>query len=157
LQGGNITSKDDPRVIPFGKFLRKYKINELPQLVNVLIGDMSIIGRRPTVMEHFDFFNSSTKKIIAKLKPGLSGISSIVFRDEEIFFTAVSNEDNSKIYSREIAPFKGELEIWYFNNQSIIVDIVLLILTIISIIKPASNFHNYFFKDLPKHSIFNPG
>ena len=58
MTGGNITAKDDPRILPFGKFLRKHKINELPQIINVLLGDMSIIGRRPTVMEHYNFLNS---------------------------------------------------------------------------------------------------
>ena len=54
--GGNITQKNDPRILPFGVFLRKYKINEFPQIINILLGDMSIIGRRPTVKEHYDYF-----------------------------------------------------------------------------------------------------
>ena len=157
MKGGNITAKGDPRILPFGKFLRKYKINELPQIINVLIGDMSIIGRRPTVREHFDFYDEEVKIIISKLKPGLSGVSSIVFRNEEQFFTGLSPEENKKIYRDQIAPFKGELEVWYCHKQSIFVDILLIILTVFSIVKPTSNFHNIFFKDLPKHPSFNPG
>ena len=63
MEGGNITSKSDPRILPFGKFLRKYNINELPQIFNVLLGKMSIIGRRPTVQEHFDFYDEEVKNI----------------------------------------------------------------------------------------------
>ncbi len=156
MKGGNITSKEDPRVLPLGKILRKYKINELPQIINVLKGEMSIIGRRPTVKEHFNFYNSNTKKVISKLKPGLSGVSSIVFRNEEKYFIGKTPEENKKIYKDKIAPFKGQLEVWYFNNQSIFKDIQLMIVTIILIIKPSSNIHNLFLKNLPKHSIYNP-
>ena len=156
MKGGNITAKGDPRILPFGKFIRKYKINELPQIINVLIGDMSIIGRRPTVREHFDFYDEKVKIIISKLKPGLSGVSSIVFRNEEQYFTGLNPEENKKIYRDQIAPFKGELEVWYCQKQSIFVDILLIILTVFSIVKPTSNLHNIFFRDLPKHPVFNP-
>ena len=156
MKGGNITAKDDSRILPFGKFLRKYKINELPQLINVLIGDMSIIGRRPTVSEHYNFYDEDIKRIISKLKPGLSGVSSIVFRNEEQFFTSLSPDENNFFYRDQIAPFKGKLEVWYCQKQSIFVDILLIILTVFSIVKPTSNFHNIFFRDLPKHASFNP-
>ena len=156
MKGGNITAKGDPRILPFGKFLRKYKINELPQIINVLIGDMSIIGRRPTVREHFEFYDEEVKTIISKLKPGLSGVSSIVFRNEEQFFTGLSPAENKKIYRDQIAPFKGELEVWYCQNQTVLIDFLLIIITIISVVKPSSNLHNYLFKNLPKHPLFNP-
>ena len=156
MEGGNITAKSDTRIFPFGKFLRKYKINELPQIINVWLGDMSIIGRRPTVPEHFDFYEEDVKNIISKHKPGLSGISSIIFRDEEKYFTGKTPEENKNIYRNKIAPFKGELEIWYCQKQSVIVDSLLIIITIISLVKPLSDLHNYFFNDLPKHPLFNP-
>ena len=156
MVGGNITSKNDPRIFPFGKFLRKYKINELPQIINVWLGDMSIIGRRPTVSEHFDFYDENVKNIISKFKPGLSGVSSIVFRNEELYFTGVTPEENKNFYRGEIAPFKGELEIWYCQNQSTIIDILLIIVTILTIFVQSSKLHNYFFRDLPKHPLFNP-
>ena len=70
MVGGNITSKNDPRILPIGNFLRKYKINELPQIINVLIGDMSIIGRRPTVMEHYNFYKEDVKIILSNYNPG---------------------------------------------------------------------------------------
>ena len=156
MKGGNITIKNDVRILPFGKFLRKYKINELPQVFNVWLGNMSIIGRRPTVREHFDYYDEEVKNIISKLKPGLSGLSSIVFRNEEKYFINNDPSENKRFYKEQIAPFKGELEIWYSNNQSVIIDIFLIIITISSIIYPSSNLHNYFFRDIPKHPLFNP-
>ena len=156
MEGGNITSKNDPRILPIGHILRKYKINELPQIINVFIGEMSIIGRRPTVKEHFEFYDKEIIDIIKNNKPGLSGISSIIFRNEEKYFKSKNSEKNKQFYRNDIAPFKGELEVWYSRNQSSSKDMVLIILTLFSIIYPSNNLHNYFFPDLPKHSLFNP-
>ena len=80
---GTVTLKDDPRVLPFGQFLRKTKINELPQLLNILMGHMSIIGPRPQTQRCFDAFPKGSQNEIIKVRPGLSGIGSIVFRAEE--------------------------------------------------------------------------
>ena len=141
MEGGSITAKNDTRILPFGKIIRKYKINELPQIINVWLGDMSIIGRRPTVVEHYDYYDDGVKNIISKNKPGLSGISSVVFRDEERYFIDKSTNENIKYHKEQIAPFKGELEIWYSNNQSVIVDMLLIIITISCLIYPSSNLH----------------
>ena len=111
---------------------------------------------RPTVQEHFDFYDEEVKNILSKFKPGLSGISSIVFMDKEKYFIGKTPEGNIKYYRENIAPFKGELELWYCQNQSIIFDILLIIVTISSLLFPASNLLNYFF-DLPKHRLFNRG
>ena len=156
MKGGSITTKNDPRILPIGKSLRKYKINELPQIINVWLGDMSIIGRRPTVTEHFDFYEEEVKNIISKHKPGLSGISSIVFRNEEKYFINKDTEENKKFYKEKIAPYKGELELWYCENQSIFVDILLIIATISIVFSPSIKLHNFLFRNLPKHSLFNP-
>ena len=156
MTGGNITAKNDPRILPYGKFLRKYKINELPQIINVWLGNMSIVGRRPTVREHYDFYTQDVKNVISKYKPGLSGIASIVFRNEEQYFFNKDPAANKKFYEEEIAPYKGTLELWYCKNQSVIVDILLIIITIPSVFVPSSKLHNYLFRNLPKHPIFNP-
>jgi lipopolysaccharide/colanic/teichoic acid biosynthesis glycosyltransferase len=155
LPGGNITSKNDSRILPVGKFLRKYKINELPQIINVFLGQMSIIGRRPTVIEHYEFFSPEIRKIISVFKPGLSGISSIIFRDEEKYFKNKDQNENKQFYKNQIAPFKGELEIWYCKNQSFKLDSILIFLTLLCIVFPSSNYHNYFLKNLPEHPLFN--
>ena len=80
---GTVTVKDDPRVLPFGKVLRSTKINELPQLLNVLNGSMSIIGPRPQTRRCFDAFPAKSQNEIMKVRPGLSGVGSIIFRQEE--------------------------------------------------------------------------
>ena len=83
LGTGNMTVKNDPRILPLGNFLRKTKINELPQLLNIFLGDMSIIGPRPLTQDHFDGYLPFVQEAIATVRPGLSGLGSIVFRVEE--------------------------------------------------------------------------
>ena len=156
LGAGDITLKNDPRVLPFGKFLRKTKLNEFPQFINVLKGQLSLVGPRPLVKNQYEMFPEKNKNIISKLKPGITGIGSIVFRDEEKYFTGLTTQENEMIYKTKIAPYKGELEIWYCNNQSLLTDIKLILLTILSIIYPSSNFHNIILKNLPRHETFNP-
>ena len=117
---------------------------------------MSVIGRRPTVREHYEYFSQDVIDVISKYKPGLSGIASIVFRNEEQYFISKDPATNKKFYEEEIAPFKGTLELWYCNNQSVIVDILLIFITISSVFLPSSKLHNYLFRNLPKHPLFNP-
>jgi lipopolysaccharide/colanic/teichoic acid biosynthesis glycosyltransferase len=148
IGSGVLTVKNDPRVLPFGKFLRKTKINELAQLWNVIAGDMSIIGPRPQARLHFDVFPNHVKKEIVKVKPGLSGVGSIVFRDEENIM-AQSSKPAMRCYEEDIAPYKGELEIWYVRNQSLRLDILLIGLTIWSILFPGSMFYEKALKGLP--------
>ena len=147
IGSGEITLANDKRVLPFGKFLRKTKINELPQLINIFKGDMSIIGPRPQTQKYFDAFTIENKKYIKKLKPGLSGIGSIVFRDEEKILEKVANpvEFDLKI----ITPYKGELEKWFFDNMSVKVYFELIIFTIIVVLfSDRFNIYQYY-KDLP--------
>ncbi len=125
---GTITLKDDPRILPFGNFLRKFKINELPQLFNVIKGDMSFIGPRPLTKETFSFYSEEGKKKIIKTKPGLSGIGSIFFRNEEDFIG--NNKSSVEKYQIQIAPYKEKLEIWYIDNESLFLYIKLFFLTI---------------------------
>lgn len=148
LGAGNITVKDDPRVLPFGLFLRKTKINELPQLINVVKGDMALIGPRPLTEDNFAAYAPNVQRSIHSLRPGLSGIGSIVFRDEE---ELLSGPNASPIFYVEyIAPYKGELEKWYASHRNIVVDICLIFLTIICVILPASSSLSKIFSDLPQ-------
>lgn len=146
---GTITIKNDPRILPFGYFLRKTKINELPQLINVLMGDMSLIGPRPLTDNEFNQYADSIKAKLNTLSPGLSGIGSIVFRNEE---NIIGNDINNinEVYRKKIIPFKGELEIWYVNNRNIYTYFVLIIMTLIVIFIPNTKIHYKLFKDLPK-------
>ena len=146
---GSITLKNDPRVLPIGKFLRKTKINELPQIINVLIGDMSIVGPRPLVDQTFNSYTQEVKNLIYDLKPGITGIGSIVFRDEESLISN-STMDPHEFYKTVIAPYKGRIELWYQTNVSFITDLKIILLTAWVIISPESNLIYACFKDLPK-------
>lgn len=117
LGTGTVTVKGDPRVLPVGRFLRKTKLNELPQLLNILKGDMSIIGPRPQTARCFNAFPPKSQAEIIKVRPGLSGIGSIVFRDEEELMHA-SNEPE-RFYDDVIMPYKGALEEWYVAHQGL--------------------------------------
>ena len=117
LGTGTVTVKDDPRVLPMGKFLRKTKVNELPQLLNILLGDMSIVGPRPQTQRCFDGFPKISQSEIIKVRPGLSGIGSIIFRGEEEMMHASMDPDH--FYDYVIMPYKGKLEEWYVANQGL--------------------------------------
>ncbi len=151
---GSITLKNDPRVLPFGKFLRKTKINELPQLINVLIGNMSIVGPRPQMKVDFLKFPEKERNLIYLSKPGITGIGSIIFRDEERWISK-SKEDKHKYYKNYIAPYKSKLEIWYLNNASIFLDLLIIIITSWVIIFPKSKLIFKIFKNIPKSKHFN--
>jgi lipopolysaccharide/colanic/teichoic acid biosynthesis glycosyltransferase len=150
LGTGSITLNDDFRVTKIGKFLRKSKINELPQLFNILIGDISVVGPRPILESDWNLYSEEIKNMVYNVKPGLTGIGSIVFRDEESIMSSVKNEDLHLYYERVVAPYKGELEKWYQLNRSFIVDTKLIILTALVIIYPSNNLHEKWFKGLPK-------
>ena len=117
LGTGTLTLKNDPRVLPLGRFLRKTKINELPQLLNIFFGDMSIVGPRPQTQRCFDAFPVESQAEIIKVRPGLSGIGSIIFRDEENLMHA--STDPNQFYDTVIMPYKGKLEEWYVANQGL--------------------------------------
>jgi len=101
---GSITLQNDPRVTKIGSFLRKTKINELPQIINILKGDISLVGPRPLVTKIFTAYNEELQSKIYNVKPGLTGIGSIIFRDEESIISAVTDEDPHEFYKRVIAP-----------------------------------------------------
>ena len=120
MKGGYITVKNDPRLTFLGGFLRKSKINELPQLFNILLGDMSVVGPRPVMKVSFESYPQNIQKVIYNVKPGLTGIGSIIFRDEEEIITKIKNNNGDILdfYKNTIYPFKGKVEIWYQNNKS---------------------------------------
>ena len=146
---GEITLRNDPRVMPFGSFLRKTKINELPQIFNVLKGDMSIVGPRPLMDVSFFQYDENIQKNIYNVKPGITGIGSLIFRDEE---KLVSDAEDPKLMYSKIFPFKGELEMWYQKNASVLTDFKIIFLTAWSILFPDNKLASKFFKDLPVRS-----
>ena len=146
--GEGITTRDDPRVTKIGRFLRITKINELPQLVNVLMGSMSIVGPRPLMRDGFEMFSPQAKSAVRSLRPGITSISSIVFRDEEKLVSE-SKLEPLTFYETQIFPVKSELEIWYWQNKSLQVDLLIIILTGLKIIWPSSALERHFFPSLP--------
>ena len=128
MTGGLHTLRKDPRLMPLGGFLRKTKINELPQVINILLGDMSIVGPRPLVNKNFDLYPDHVKAAINNVKPGLTGIGSIVFRDEERLLSE-SKLPPQVFYKQSISPYKGELELWYQQHVSFYTDAMLIFLT----------------------------
>ena len=154
MPGGIMTTKKDPRITIMGSFLRKSKINELPQLFNIFFGQMSVVGPRPVMKISFEAYPNEIQKVIYNVKPGLTGIGSIIFRDEEELISEVKNNggDLWEFYKGKIYPFKGKLEIWYQNNKSFILDIQLIFLTAWVILSPNSRLYEKWFKDLPKRN-----
>ena len=110
------------------------------------------MGPRPLVKETFDAYSEEVQSKIYNLKPGLTGIGSIIFRDEESIISAVKEEDPKDFYKRVIAPFKGELEMWYQENYSFLLDVKLIFITAWVVLFPTSKIYQKFFKDLPKRN-----
>ncbi len=145
---GSLTLRNDPRVTIVGKYLRKNKINELPQLLNLLTGDMSFIGPRPQMKVDFEAFPVDIQESIYNVRPGITGVGSIVFRDEERLLS-VAGRDPRLFYVDHIAPYKGAVEIWYQKHLSFWTDLRLVFLTVWVILRPESNLHFRVFRDLP--------
>jgi lipopolysaccharide/colanic/teichoic acid biosynthesis glycosyltransferase len=144
---GEITLRNDPRVTSFGKILRITKINELPQIINVFKGDMSIVGPRPLMEVSVKLYPEEIRNKIYNCKPGMTGIGSLIFRDEE---KLISDAADPKAMYATIYPFKGALEMWYQQHASLYTDFMIIFLTAWSIIFPKNQLVNKIFKDLPK-------
>jgi lipopolysaccharide/colanic/teichoic acid biosynthesis glycosyltransferase len=129
--GVDSTSSNDKRITGVGRFIRKYKLDELSQLWNVLIGDMSLVGPRPNVKRETDLYTIEEKKLLS-VRPGITDFSSIVFSDEgEILKDKV---DPDIAYNQLIRPGKSMLGIFYIDNRNIILDLKLIFLTVVAII-----------------------
>ncbi|MEI7472758.1 MAG: sugar transferase [Chitinophagaceae bacterium] len=143
---GAITLRNDPRVTRFGKFLRISKINELPQILNVLTGQMSIVGPRPLMGVSVALYPEDIRNKIYDAKPGMTGIGSLIFRDEEKLVSEAA--DPHAMYA-SIYPYKGALEIWYQQKASFTTDCLIIFLTAWTIIFHKSQLVGRVFKDLP--------
>ena len=144
---GTVTMKGDPRVLPVGRFLRKTKINELPQLLNIVLGDMSLVGPRPQERRCFDAFPADLQKVIVQVKPGLSGLGPIVFRGEEDILAGQAG--NVHFYDHVIAPYKGQVEAWYVHHGSITTYFAVILVTLWVVLSPGSDLVWRVFKGLP--------
>jgi lipopolysaccharide/colanic/teichoic acid biosynthesis glycosyltransferase len=132
--GASSTSDDDTRITRIGRFLRKYKLDELPQLINVLVGDMSLVGPRPQVKWAVDrYFNE--EKVILNVRPGITDYASLLFSDEGEILKGSKNPDQD--YLKKIHPIKTHLAMKYVQNHSLLVDIKIILKTIAVVVKRA--------------------
>ncbi|MFC2090264.1 sugar transferase [Bacteroidota bacterium] len=146
MKGGLYTTLKDPRILPFGNFLRRTKLDEIPQLFHILSGKMSFIGPRPLVVN-----NPYPKHIqdeIYRIKPGVTGIGSIVFRNEERIITEAKVKPE-EFYANHILPYKASLELWYQEHVSFVTDVKLMFCTIFALIIPDTNLPFVMFPTLP--------
>lgn len=148
IGSGEITIKNDPRVLPLGKFLRKSKINELPQLWNIFIGDMSIVGPRPMVPNTYSRYPVEAQKVLNTVRPGLTGIGSIIFRDEERLLDGLINP--AEFYNKYITPHKSNLERWFVQNNSLSLYIKIIFVTAWVVIFPSSKIAEKAFQGIPR-------
>lgn len=142
IGAGTLTLRNDPRVLPFGSVLRKTKINELPQLFNIIKGDMSIVGPRPLVPDGEVNYSQEASQLIRSVPPGLTGIGSLVLRDEESFYS--HRQDAADFYKTVISPYKQDLETWYIKNRSLYLYFKIIIFTGISVVIPTFDVFRFF-------------
>jgi lipopolysaccharide/colanic/teichoic acid biosynthesis glycosyltransferase len=147
LPGGLYTLKNDPRILPMGKFLRKTKLNEFPQLLNVFLGQMSLVGYRPLVWQGYEKYSDATKRKLFSLKPGLSGIGSIALRNEEEIIQEIHDKD--AFYTDVIIPYKGSLESWFVDHYNLANYFKVIFVTVLIIINPLSDLWLKIFRNLP--------
>ena len=133
--GASSTSDDDLRITWIGKFLRKYKLDELPQLINVLIGNMSIVGPRPEIWRYTDMYTQEEKAILT-VRPGITDWASIWNADEGAALAGMA--DPEKAYEEIIRPTKLKLQLKYVYEQSFLTDLKIILLTLLAIINPGS-------------------
>lgn len=147
IGSGEITIKNDPRVLPLGKFLRMSKINELPQLWNIFVGDMSIVGPRPMVPNTYAKYPVESQKVLNTVRPGLTGLGSIVFRDEERLLDG--RDDPTVFYDVNITPHKCDLELWFVENNTLWLYIKIIFVTAWVVVSPSSSIVYKAFKGIP--------
>jgi len=129
--GGPSTADDDPRITKIGKFIRKYKLDELPQLINVLKGEMSIVGPRPEVPFYVNMFTEEEKKIL-NVKPGITDWASLWNPDEGAILAGSS--DPEKTYMEKIRPIKLKLQLKYVEERSFLTDLKIIFLTVLTVL-----------------------
>ena len=147
IGAGEITVRGDPRVLPFGQFLRKTKLNELPQLWNIFIGDMSVVGPRPMVLNTYAHYPEEARQKLNTIRPGLTGIGSIVFRDEERYLA--DRDEPMEFYREHIIPFKSDLELWFVENNTLWLYIKIIFVTAWVVVFPSSNIVDKAFDGIP--------
>ena len=145
-----LSSSQDTDITPFCKFLRNTKIDEFPQFYNVLKGDLSFVGPRPLLPEIFYAYSLDIQNAILTIRPGLSGIGSLAFRNENKLLKNIPPKGYLDFYHQNIGPQKGALEAWYLNHRGFWTDTKILMITPWVLINPNFKFSLRWFKDLKK-------
>ena len=148
IGAGEITVRGDPRVLPFGQFLRKTKLNELPQLWNIFIGDMSVVGPRPMVLNTYAHYPEEARQKLNTIRPGLTGIGSIVFRDEERYLA--DRDEPMEFYREHIIPYKSDLELWFVKNNTLWLYIKIIFVTAWVVVFSSSTIADKVFVGIPR-------
>jgi len=129
--GGSSTASDDPRLTKIGKFLKKYQLDELPQLINVIKGEMSLVGPRPEVKMYVDMMTDEERKTILSVRPGMTDLASLWdFHEDEIL---KGSSDPEKTYQEKIRPTKIKFQLDYVKNRSFLLDLKIILKTIFKI------------------------
>jgi lipopolysaccharide/colanic/teichoic acid biosynthesis glycosyltransferase len=131
-QGAQLTVGRDPRITRIGSWIRKYKVDELPQLINVLKGDMSLVGPRPEVRRYVDLYSDSQRGVL-KVRPGITDYASIEYFDESNLLS--KSADPEKTYIEEIMPAKLKINLRYLENPSVWEDLRVIGLTFLRILQ----------------------
>ena len=147
IGAGEITVRGDPRVLPFGQLLRKTKLNELPQLWNIFIGDMSVVGPRPMVLNTYAHYPEEARQKLNTIRPGLTGIGSIVFRDEERYLA--DRDEPMEFYREHIIPYKSDLELWFVEDNTLWLYIKIIFVTAWVVVFPSSTIVDKAFDGIP--------
>lgn len=129
--GVSSTSSNDSRITSIGKIIRKFKMDEILQLINVIRGEMSLVGPRPQILSEVKMYSDFEKNLLS-IKPGITDFSSIIFSDEGDILK--NSSDPNKDYNKLIRPWKSKLGVFYINNSNILIDLQLIILTVLSIL-----------------------
>lgn len=148
MGSGELTLPNDPRVLPLGRILRKTKLNELPQLLNIVAGDLSVIGPRPQTRRYYNCYAAADRAWIDTIRPGLSGVGSILFRDEEALLATVA--DPVTFDDQVITPYKGQVEHWFAVNQSVSLYFELIITTVLVVLWPSSGLRQGLLRRIPE-------
>lgn len=128
--GTDLTKYKDSRITPFGNFLRKTKIDEVPNLIDVLIGNMSLVGPRPESPQYTKYYNERQKKVLS-IRPGITGLAQLENRNEDLKLK--DQEDPEKYYIQELMPKKLEIDLYYLENRSFLMDIIILLKTLLPV------------------------
>ena len=131
--GPGVTRQGDPRIFPAGRWLRKWKVDELPQFINVMRGEMSMVGPRPDLPEYMDLLSQDQREVLL-LRPGITGAATVKFRNEEELLAQVPADELQQFYVYRLLPEKVRLELAYARQASLSGDLRILLSTVATIL-----------------------